>query len=187
MEWIKYNSTLIGKISDKNGTYHKTVDELAAIQKSSGEYYSVLVVAEWYLDTKTKKDKAKLERIKEKLNNPRAEGNKIYNKYPLLKHVSKHSVNIDDVANYINLVDKFKLAKQAGGNPNYKAFRGHFVPPPPHYIDPATVNLAKFAELIVRECAKVVDNSIDKYEPDDLYVTGRQLVQHFELKNLLLK
>jgi hypothetical protein len=47
-----------------------------------------------------------------------------------------------------------KLAEQAGGNPNYKAFRGYFLPPPPDYIDPATVNLEKFAELIVRECAK---------------------------------
>jgi hypothetical protein len=45
-----------------------------------------------------------------------------------------------------------ELAKQAGGNPNYKAFRGHFLPPPPDYIDPATVDLEKFAELIVREC-----------------------------------
>jgi hypothetical protein len=50
-----------------------------------------------------------------------------------------------------------KLAEQAGGNPNYKAFRGHFLPPPPDYIDPATVDLEKFAELIVREC-------IDKIE-----------------------
>jgi hypothetical protein len=46
--------------------------------------------------------------------------------------------------------EKIKLlAKQAGGNPNYKAFRGHFLPPPPDYIDPATVDLEKFAELIV--------------------------------------
>ena len=48
-----------------------------------------------------------------------------------------------------------ELAKEAGGNPNYKAFGGHFLPPPPDYIDPATVDLAKFAELIVRECADV--------------------------------
>jgi hypothetical protein len=48
-----------------------------------------------------------------------------------------------------------ELAEQAGGNPNYKAFRGHFLPPPPDYIDPATVNLKKFAELIVKECMKV--------------------------------
>lgn len=45
-----------------------------------------------------------------------------------------------------------ELAKQAGGNPNYKAFRGHFLPPPPDYIDPATVDLEKFAELVVRDC-----------------------------------
>ena len=47
------------------------------------------------------------------------------------------------------------LAKQAGGNPNYKAFYGHFLPPPPDYIDPATVDLEKFAELIVQECARL--------------------------------
>jgi hypothetical protein len=51
-----------------------------------------------------------------------------------------------------------ELAKQAGGNPNYKAFRGHFLPPPPDYIDPATVDLEKFAELIVRECANAIIN-----------------------------
>ena len=45
-----------------------------------------------------------------------------------------------------------ELAKQAGGNPNYKAFRGHFLPPPPDYIDPATLDLEKFAELVVRDC-----------------------------------
>jgi hypothetical protein len=105
MEWIKYNSSLIGKISDKNGTYYKTVDDLAAIQKSSGEYSSVRVLADWYLDPKIKKDKAMLEKIKAKFSDPRAEGNKIYNKYPLLRHISAHSVNINDVADYINLID----------------------------------------------------------------------------------
>ncbi len=49
-----------------------------------------------------------------------------------------------------------QLAEQAGGNPNYKAFRGYFLPPPPDYIDPATVNLKKFAELIVQECMEQV-------------------------------
>jgi hypothetical protein len=56
-----------------------------------------------------------------------------------------------------------KLARQAGGNPNYKAFRGHILPPPPNYIDPATVDLAKFAELIVREC---VDTAFHQGHPD---------------------
>ena len=50
-----------------------------------------------------------------------------------------------------------ELAEQAGGNPNYKAFRGYFLPPPPDYIDPATVDLEKFAELIVEECRYVMD------------------------------
>ena len=49
-----------------------------------------------------------------------------------------------------------ELAQRADGNPNYRAFRGHFLPPPPDYIDPATVDLEKFAELIVRECMHVI-------------------------------
>jgi hypothetical protein len=58
-----------------------------------------------------------------------------------------------------------ELAKEAGGNPNYKAFGGHFLPPPPDYIDPATVDLAKFAELIVRECCDVLyDNELGGYQ-----------------------
>jgi len=45
-----------------------------------------------------------------------------------------------------------ELAEQAGGHNNISKFRGHFLPPAPGYIDPATVDLEKFAELIVREC-----------------------------------
>ena len=57
-----------------------------------------------------------------------------------------------------------ELAKKAGGNPNYKAFFGHFLPPPPDYIDPATVDLEKFAELIVKECIRVPYDMWDKAE-----------------------
>ena len=57
-----------------------------------------------------------------------------------------------------------ELAKQAGGNPNYKAFFGHFLPPPPDYIDPATVDLEKFAELIVKECANKMLELAQQFE-----------------------
>ena len=73
-----------------------------------------------------------------------------------------------------------ELVKQAGGNPNYKAFRGHFLPPPPNYIDPATVDLEKFAELIVQECAKFLaensgyDNSNNAWHPEP-----EDLLKHF--------
>jgi len=62
-----------------------------------------------------------------------------------------------------------ELAKQAGGNPNYKAFRGHFLPPPPDYIDPATVDLEKFAELIVRECTNVALEQKKQVEEMEVY------------------
>ena len=52
-----------------------------------------------------------------------------------------------------------ELLEQAGGNPNYSAYKGHFLPPPLDYIDPATVDLEKFAELVVRECASLVEDS----------------------------
>lgn len=53
-----------------------------------------------------------------------------------------------------------ELARQAGGHMNIKRFRGHWMPPPHDYIDPATVDLQKFAELIVKECGQVlVDNT----------------------------
>lgn len=50
-----------------------------------------------------------------------------------------------------------ELMEQAGGNPNYSAFSGHFLPPPPDYIDPATVDLEKFAKLIIRECCAATE------------------------------
>ena len=59
-----------------------------------------------------------------------------------------------------------ELLLKAGGNPNYKAFRGHFLPPPPDYIDPATVDLEKFAELIVKECAGVCDDERDSTDSE---------------------
>ncbi len=64
-----------------------------------------------------------------------------------------------------------ELAKQAGGNPNYKAFRGYFLPPPPDYIDPATVDLGKFAELIVQEMCSIMEQAEDDayhcFEPSE--------------------
>ena len=69
-----------------------------------------------------------------------------------------------------------QLAKQAGGNPNYKAFRGHYLPPPPDYIHPATVDLEKFAELIVRECANIANGGID---PNEDYLIGDDILKHF--------
>jgi hypothetical protein len=76
-----------------------------------------------------------------------------------------------------------ELVKQAGGNPNYKAFRGHFLPPPLDYIDPATVDLEKFAELIVRECAKIsLECGINLNREDFRQGIARNIKQHFGVK-----
>ena len=79
-----------------------------------------------------------------------------------------------------------ELAEQAGGNPNYKAFRGHFLPPPPDYIDPATVDLERFAELIVRECIGCCEQVISDPVPKDVdtWLNGgtqcmAEIKQHF--------
>ncbi len=79
-----------------------------------------------------------------------------------------------------------ELAKQAGGNPNYKAFRGYFLPPPPDYIDPATVDLGKFAEFIVKECIGCCEQVISDPVPKsvDTWLNGGsqcidQIKQHF--------
>lgn len=70
-----------------------------------------------------------------------------------------------------------QLAEQAGGNPNYKAFRGHFLPPPPDYIDPTTVNLEKFAELIVKETMQVVANQL----PSNQYLdVAHAVIEHYK-------
>lgn len=72
-----------------------------------------------------------------------------------------------------------ELAKQAGGNPNYSTFRGHFLPPPPDYIDPATVDLEKFAELIVRECIDIVSPYAIRMENFDGGHPIADLKKHF--------
>lgn len=74
-----------------------------------------------------------------------------------------------------------ELAKQAGGNPNHKAFRGHSLPPPPDHIDPATVDLEKFVELLIQECADVClqqrDPSNLNYKPSEKFAEA--IKQHF--------
>lgn len=50
-----------------------------------------------------------------------------------------------------------ELAREAGGHPNCPAFRGHYFPPRPSYSHPATVDLSKFAELIVLECIRIIE------------------------------
>ena len=74
-----------------------------------------------------------------------------------------------------------ELAQRAGGNPNYRAFRGHFLPPPPDYIDPATVDLEKFAELIVQECVQVL---VNRNAPNVYgeHIGVEEIKQHFGVK-----
>ena len=67
-----------------------------------------------------------------------------------------------------------KLLLKATGNPNYKAFRGHFLPPPPDYIDPARVDLEMFAELIVLECAVIVGSMEEPHQD-----IAKLIKQHF--------
>jgi hypothetical protein len=77
-----------------------------------------------------------------------------------------------------------ELVKQAGGNPNYKAFRGHFLPPPPDYIDPATVDLEKFAELIVKECADIcINKNVSNIDLDVIRESGKFTLQDLATKS----
>ena len=71
-----------------------------------------------------------------------------------------------------------KFAKRAGGCSNVEKYQRL---QPPDYIDPATVDLAKFAESIVRECAAVADKG---YASDNFGngITGTQLLKHFGLE-----
>ena len=86
-----------------------------------------------------------------------------------------------------------ELAKRAGGNPNYKAFRGHFLPPPPDYIHHATVDLEKFAELIVQECMTLMNNERDyyskpgSYEPESYYIRCAAKEDAFDEAAILIK
>jgi hypothetical protein len=73
-----------------------------------------------------------------------------------------------------------ELMLQAGGHANYRAFRGHFLPPWPDYIDPATVDLEKFAELIVRECTDVGSQwAEDLIDTKHYAFVNKKIKQHF--------
>lgn len=78
-----------------------------------------------------------------------------------------------------------ELAEQAGGHSNYPKFRGHFLPPPDGHIDPCTVDLEKFAELIVAKCValcKQVHGSEDFIEvnsPEDGAKSARMNIQNY--------
>lgn len=62
-----------------------------------------------------------------------------------------------------------ELMKKAGGHMKAGEFRGFFLPPPPDYIDPETVDLKKFSELLIKECIMICD----KVEND--YLNNEQL------------
>ena len=106
MEWVKYNAELMAKINDNDGHYFKTISELKDTPPCHGGSSYVVLLADEYLSS-SKKDKAKLDLITDRLKNPRKIGNELYKKYPLLKSLSVYSVNISDVAQYINMIDKF--------------------------------------------------------------------------------
>lgn len=72
-----------------------------------------------------------------------------------------------------------KIAKKAGGHNNITKFRGHCLPPPPDYIDPATVDLEKFAQLVATECARIAATVASSY------LAQRQQVADFAEKNIL--
>lgn len=71
------------------------------------------------------------------------------------------------------------LAKLAGGHASISKFRGHFLPPPPNYIDPATVDLEKFAELLVKETLNQVNETMELTWP----VMQVKIKQHFGVLN----
>lgn len=70
-----------------------------------------------------------------------------------------------------------KLARLAGGKSTYGTLSGPIVPPPPGWFDHTTVNLEKFAELLIKECATVAY----AYEPTELYATeiANAITKHF--------
>jgi hypothetical protein len=65
------------------------------------------------------------------------------------------------------------LMKQAGGE-FYEGFAGS-----PNSIKFTEEEFEKFAELIVRECAKLVEDNID---PQNAWITTAHIKQHFGVK-----
>ena len=71
-----------------------------------------------------------------------------------------------------------KLARLAGGKSTYGTLSGPIVPPPPGWFDHTTVNLEKFAELLIKECAKVANDNFDK----GFCPVGDFIKEHFGVK-----
>lgn len=71
-----------------------------------------------------------------------------------------------------------KLARLAGGKSTYGTLSGPIVPPPPGWFDHTTVNLEKFAELLIKECAKVANDNFDK----GFCPVGEFITEHFGVK-----
>lgn len=69
-----------------------------------------------------------------------------------------------------------RLAKKVGGHNNSKTCQR---PMPPDYIDPATVDLEKFAQLVATECARIAATVASSY------LAQRRQVADFAEKNIL--
>lgn len=78
-----------------------------------------------------------------------------------------------------------EIAKKAGGHNNVSEFCGYYLLPSSDYIDPATVDLEKFAELLIQECISVASAQRNpqslNYKPSERFVAD--LKQHFGIKD----
>lgn len=75
-----------------------------------------------------------------------------------------------------------ELARLAGGRSTYGTLRGPIVPPPPGWFDHTTVDLEKFAELLIKECANIARQA--ESDNSDDYKSGRiwaslDILEHF--------
>ena len=73
-----------------------------------------------------------------------------------------------------------EIARVAGGHPGGPASRGTVFRLDPSYIDPTTVDLTKFAELIIKECmVKVCEELDNSYSEDGKEIINDRVLKHF--------
>ena len=100
-EVLSYNNTKILPMIDANSPYAKVVGELADVEKFTGSTYAVQRLFRRFAPNKSFSTGDMVVRLQNDLN-------QLYQRYPLLKHISSYRVVVEDIAEYINLIDQKK-------------------------------------------------------------------------------
>lgn len=94
---LRYNSVVVGKIADQNSPYAKLVSEFKGVEKVKHNDYAFRALYRAYAASMSYNPEVEVAKYE-------AQFETLSQRYPLLQYI--YGASEDDIANYINLIDK---------------------------------------------------------------------------------